>query len=544
MDFKCKKVENCFSEARTYEYELPVTGRELTLLLEGFVVKENHRFRRPVFSAQKGQVEIKGILSSNIVKINYTAGGWEEEKQQMEKWLKEQQGEILGETKSVCPKCLKGIPAWKIAREKGVYLVKNCPKHGRFEALIWEGSLESYKAWGEHAQPADVIGDAKPEEKGCPLDCGLCEKHERKGCCVLLEVTQRCNLNCPICFASAGEMAGEDISLEALGEQMDFLMEHGGPFNLQLSGGEPTMRDDLPEIIRMGKEKGFTFFQLNTNGIRLAKEAGYAKKLKQAGLSCVFLQFDSLRDSVYETLRGRRLLKEKLQAIDACKEAGLGVVLVPVLAPGVNEEDLGALVEFAKSRMPVIRGIHIQPLSYFGRCPREEKGYRITIPRILKLMEEQTNGEIKAEDFTGGNATNPYCTFQSNYLKQEDKTLKPIAHGKAREGETSAQARDAVARQWSGNCCCGTETEETESCCCCCEEQTEQFQLDTSSFDDFLRNIHENTLAISGMVFQDGYTLDLERLRRCYILESDNRYGMVPFCAYNLTSEDGRSLYR
>ena len=158
-------------------------------------------------------------------------------------------------------------------------------------------------------------------------------------------------------------------------------------------------------------------------------------------------------------------------------------------------------------------------------------------------MEEQTNGEIKAEDFTGGNATNPYCTFQSNYLKQEDETLKSMAHGKARATETSAQARDAVARQWSGSCCCEAETEETESCCCC-EEQTEQFQLDTSSFDDFLRNIHENTLAISGMVFQDGYTLDLERLRRCYILESDNRYGMVPFCAYNLTSEDGRSLYR
>ena len=111
-------------------------------------------------------------------------------------------------------------------------------------------------------QPADLIGDAKPEEKGCPLDCGLCENHERKGCCVLLEVTQRCNLNCPICFASAGETVGEDISLEALGEQMDFLMEHGGPFNLQLSGGEPTMREDLPEIIRMGKEKGFTFFSI------------------------------------------------------------------------------------------------------------------------------------------------------------------------------------------------------------------------------------------------------------------------------------------
>lgn len=540
MIFKCKKVENCFAQARTYEYELPVTGKQLIFMLEGFTVKENHKLRRPVFSAIKNQVEIKGILSSNIVKINYTAAGWEGEKIQMEKWLEEQPGEILGETRSICPKCLKVIPAWKKAGEKGVYLVKNCPAHGRFEALIWEGSLESYKSWGEHVQAADVILNVKAEEKGCPLDCGLCEKHERKGCCVLLEVTQRCNLKCPICFASAGDNVGEEISLEALKEQMDFLMEHGGPFNLQLSGGEPTMREDLPEIIRMGKEKGFSFFQLNTNGIRLSEE-GYAEKLKQAGLSCVFLQFDSLRDSVYEALRGKKLLKEKLRAIDACKKAGLGVVLVPVLVPGVNEEELGDLVAFAKSRMPVIRGIHIQPLSYFGRCPKEEKGYRITIPRILRLLEEQTSGEIKAEDFTGGNATNPYCTFQSNYLKQEDGTLKPMAHGKARETETSAQARDAVARQWSGSCC-NAETPERKGCCC--GEGNRQLQLNTTSFDEFLRGLHENTLAISGMVFQDGYTLDLERLRRCYILEADNRYGMVPFCAYNLTSEDGRSLYR
>lgn len=115
-----------------------------------------------------------------------------------------------------------------------------------------------------------------------------------------------------------------------------------------------------------------------------------------------------------------------------------------------------------------------------------------------------------------------------------------MVHGTARASATSAQAREAVARQWSG-CCCEKSKEETSGCC---GEQTGQFTMDTSSFDAFLENIHKNTLAISGMVFQDSYTLDLERLRRCYILETDSRYGMVPFCAYNLTAEDGRSLYR
>lgn len=99
---------------------------------------------------------------------------------------------------------------------------------------------------------------------------------------MILEVTKRCNMHCPVCFASAGEDREKgDIPICEIEKQYDFLMAHGGPFNIQLSGGEPTMRDDLPEIIHMGREKGFTFFQLNTNGIRLAREEEYAGKLKK-----------------------------------------------------------------------------------------------------------------------------------------------------------------------------------------------------------------------------------------------------------------------
>lgn len=92
MKFACKKTENCFAEARTYEYELPVTGEELCRLLIGWKIKENHRFRRPVFSARKGMLEIKGILAAHVVKVNYTAENWKEEKEQMEQWLEQMEG--------------------------------------------------------------------------------------------------------------------------------------------------------------------------------------------------------------------------------------------------------------------------------------------------------------------------------------------------------------------------------------------------------------------------------------------------------------------
>ena len=197
---------------------------------------------------------------------------------------------------------------------------------------------------------------------------------------MLLELTNRCNLKCPVCFASAGEREPGDLSLEEIGRQYDMLMERGGPFNIQLSGGEPTVREDLDRIIALGREKGFSFFQLNTNGLRLAQEPDYCIELRQAGLSTVFLQFDGLDEDIYVKLRGRPLRDIKLWAIDNCRRAELPVVLVPTVAPGVNDQALGDILRFALDRAPHVRGVHFQPISYFGRCGLERPEKPLTIP--------------------------------------------------------------------------------------------------------------------------------------------------------------------
>ncbi len=438
---------------------------------------------------------------------------------------------VFGSTESVCPVCLRVLPAKYCWESDGIYLNKSCPDHGSFSTLIWEGDLRSYFAWKTDNSAVEAPVDGKRAARGCPYDCGLCEEHVTKGCCVLLELTKRCNLHCPVCFASAGGGAESDLSLEEIGRQYDLLMAHGGPFNIQLSGGEPTMRDDLPAIIRLGREKGFSFFQLNTNGLRLASEPGYAESLKEAGLSTVFLQFDGLDNEVYITLRGRALLAEKEKAVEACAAAGLGVVLVPVIAAGVNEAQVGPILRYALSQMPAVRGVHFQPLSYFGRCALPRPDRPITIPRMLRLMEEQTEGLLHASDFTGGGAENPYCSFHASYLRREDGSLRSLKR-KAESGcccVSSDDSRQAVASQWSG--------------------EAEEFAqdgdlLETSSLDAFLEHARLNTFAVSGMLFQDAWNLDLKRLKRCYICEVDARYGMVPFCAYNLTDTEGRALYR
>ena len=435
----------------------------------------------------------------------------------------------IGKTMSVCPVCLSRIPAVKtVGADGNIYMEKKCWAHGSFRTLIWEGDLESYVNWsaGDSGTPVMPVR-AKEVEKGCPNDCGLCQNHEPDGCCVLLELTNRCNLRCPVCFASAGEQKPRDLTLEEIGKQYDLLMERGGPFNIQLSGGEPTMRDDLDKIIALGREKGFTFFQLNTNGIRIADERGYAEYLAEAGVSTVFLQFDGLDDEIYQTLRGAALTEKKRRAIESCKAAGLPVVLVPTVAPGVNDHALGDILRFALAHAPHVRGVHIQPISYFGRCGLEAPEKRLTIPAVLRRIEVQTEGLLKVSDFGGGGAESPYCSFHASYLRKPDGSLKALPRRRSQCCcVKSSDARDFVSRQWSGKA----------SCC--------DGDSDTSSLDAFLRQTVENTFTVSGMVFQDAYNLDLDRLRRCYICEVDTDKGMIPFCAYNLTDEKGKALYR
>lgn len=436
----------------------------------------------------------------------------------------------FGRTKSVCPVCLRVLEAQKTVGEHGIYLNKTCPEHGAFSALIWEGSIKEYFMWNGESSAIDPPVNGKEPQRGCPNDCGLCSAHLRKGCCMLLELTRRCNLECPVCYASAGK-CGDDPNIEDIERQYDFLMAHGGPFNIQLSGGEPTLREDLPEIIWLGRQKGFTFFQLNTNGIRLAAEPDYAKSLKAAGLNTVFLQFDGMSDAVYEALRGRPLLREKLAAIESCAAAGLGIVLVPVIAPGVNEEEAGGILRLAMTRMPYVRGVHFQPLSYFGRCALKRAERPVTIPRMLRLIEKQTEGMMKYADFCGGGAESPYCSFHASYMRCGDGSLRLLGRRGGSCCATSDDSRSSVAGQWSW-----------------AEGDTEAAQkksgAETASLDEFLEYARRNTFAVSGMVFQDAYDLDLERLMRCHICEVDPRHGMVPFCAYNLTDPEGLALYR
>lgn len=434
-------------------------------------------------------------------------------------------------TQSLCPVCLRKIDA-DIRLEQGTYyMVKSCPEHGTYKTVVWKGGTP-YGEWAAGTEKTPISAPQTPVEKGCPYDCSLCGEHRQRTCTALIEVTQACNLHCRFCFADAAP-CGEDPSLEQIAGLYRSIREASGTCNIQLSGGEPTLRDDLPAVVRCGKESGFPFIQVNTNGIRLAQDEKFVRELKAAGLDSVFLQFDGVDDAVYRKLRGHALFAEKVQAIENCGKYGIGVVLVPTLVPGTNTREIGKIIDFALDHIATVRGVHFQPVSYFGRVPKQPSDEdRLTLPELMEGIEEQTDGRIPARSLRPPQCENHLCSFHGSFLLKRNGTLAAISEGAGCCGgreDGADKAKNAVSRDWAGREKC----QEGSSCGC-----------GSSDWDAILGYIRSNSFCVSAMAFQDAWNIDLGRVRDCCVHVVNPQGKLIPFCMYNLTDSSGRALYR
>lgn len=458
--------------------------------------------------------------------------------------------EVVRRTYSICPRCMRRIEARHVRRGDKIYLEKTCSECGSFSTLIWSGKLDIDKWRG--GEP-----EIKPgENENCPSACGICPEHRQGTCCVLLEVTKRCNLGCPFCFAK-GEAEGADREFSDIKKDLSFIASKGAGL-VQLSGGEPTLRDDLPEIVAAAHEAGIRYVQLNTNGIRLAEDEAYVEALAAAGLSFVFMQFDGTRDKIYEWLRGRPLLDIKKRAIEVCDKYHIGVTLVPMLVPGINTDNIGDILRFAANRSPAVRGVHFQPVSFFGRTPKIPKeADRFTLDMLIDAVYEQSYGLVPEGTLLPSRCDHPLCGFHGDYIVREDRTLYPLHK---EQGDcccgvaTAEQNREFVARRWlrrdevPAPCPdCGEEDDieeddppephgEHEHCgggTCSCGEKEESMSL-----DKFAQRIKSHGFTVTAMAFQDKWNIDLERLRRCSLHVCDGER-LVPFCAYYIGAENG-----
>ena len=442
----------------------------------------------------------------------------------------------LHQTQSVCPECLRRIDAtYRLAPDGRIFLHKHCPQHGDFCTPVWRQGqgLPDFLDWVTERIPAPPRQPGHVADKGCPYDCGLCPDHAQHTCTGLIEVTQRCNMACPVCYAAAARSPSGDLTADEVLEHLRGLRAVSGACNVQFSGGEPTLCDFLPESIAAARELGFGLLQVNSNGLRLATEKGYARRLREAGLDSVYLQWDGLDDAVFRTLRGRDCLDFKREALRRCGEAGLGVVLVCTLVRGVNDGMIGDLLRWAVQQGPVVRGLHFQPAASFGRTPWAlDASPRLTLPDLMLALEQQSGGMVRARHLHAPSCEHSLCSFSAVYAR-EGQGLSAEPAGAACCGgsgsrldnaEGARRSRAFVAGHWGS-----PHPEPTAA------DAFSRF-LNTSGAD--------RRFTVSAMAFQDALSFDVERVRGCCIHIVTGPGTLVPFCAYNLTSCNGQPLYR
>ena len=379
-------------------------------------------------------------------------------------------------------------------------------------------------------------------KEGCPYDCGVCPDHKSQTILAIIDVTNRCNLRCPICFAHAGATG---YLYEPTKEEIRGILENlmanvpVYPPAIQFSGGEPTVREDLPELVQLATEMGFMHVEINSNGIRMAQNPEYCRELKKAGTSTVYLQFDGVTPEPYINARGFNLLPIKIRALENLHRAGFNsVVLVPVLIKGVNDDQVGDILRFAMERHHTVRAVNFQPVAFTGRISKgDREKRRITIPDLMRLMEEQTNGLVKGADWFPVPAANPFSRFMGHlkdikfvdfsahplcgmatYLIVEDGEIKPITHyieinkfieslengNRMIENGHKTRAKIETAAKALQNIDLG---------------MFRKHVLPILKNGDYktLSDLHHNMILVGAMHFMDPYNFDLERASRCVI---------------------------
>ena len=282
---------------------------------------------------------------------------------------------FLGQTTSLCETCLALIPAKVIAEDGRVFYLKRCADHGVQKTLIAD-DLAYWKSQRDWLKPGDrPLRPHTTTEHGCPWDCGLCPDHEQHSCLALIEINEACNLSCPVCFADSSTRRDTHRSLAEVERMLDTVVaSEGEPDLVQISGGEPTLHPQFFEILRAAKARPIRHLMINTNGLRIAREPGFAEKLAEfmPGFE-VYLQFDSLRRDALMNLRGADMRSVRTQALEALERNNISTTLVVTVKKGVNDTEIADIVRHALT-WRCVRGVTFQPIQDAGRNEGYDSG--------------------------------------------------------------------------------------------------------------------------------------------------------------------------
>jgi uncharacterized radical SAM superfamily Fe-S cluster-containing enzyme len=438
---------------------------------------------------------------------------------------------------SLCDHCLRRIEGKQVIQEGQVWLYKWCPQHGTSKVLLatdaayWRLGRETY------IKPPEMPARFNTEMAwGCPYDCGLCPEHMQHSCLTILEVTDRCNLSCPVCYASSGPHREETRDLATIEKMLDAIVANEiEPDVVQISGGEPTLHPDFFAILDAAKARPIKHLMLNTNGLRIAREPGFAERLASYAPGFeVYLQFDSFERDALMTLRGADLRLVRQQALDNLNRVGLSTTLVMVVAAGINDHEIGKVVEFAAAQ-PCVRGVTLQPIQFAGRTEGVRAAERLTLTGVRdKLLAQSV---LFVPDDVIPVPCNPdalamaYGIKTPTGLQALTRWLPPDALLAGPRStivfENDVQLKEQVFRLFSTN-----HSPESQASCLssllCCLPQVEALPaLDYS-----------RVFRVLIMAFMDAVNFDVRAMKKScvHIVQPDGR--IIPFEAFNLLYRD------
>lgn len=444
------------------------------------------------------------------------------------------------QTISLCTSCLRRIEAKLVIRDQQVWMYKWCPAHGHEKVLVstnaafWRLGREVY------VKPPEMPLRFNTEMHwGCPYDCGLCPDHMQHSCLTILEVGDYCNLRCPICYADSGPHRSAFRDLATIERMLDAIVANEGePDVVQLSGGEPTLHPELFAVLDAAKRRPIRHLMLNTNGVRIANEPGFAERL--AGYSPgfeIYLQWDSLSAQSLMRLRGVDLSGTRRRALERLNRLNLSTTLVVTLARHVNDQEVGEILEFA-AQQPCVRGITFQPVQAAGRTEQyDASSQRLTLSEVRQLILDQSS-LFAAEDIIPV-PCNPDALAMAYALKTP-AGLTPLTRYLPADAllagprntivfERDPQLKDQVFRLFSTSHGPESQARALGDLLCC---------LPAVASPDLS---YSNVFRVLIMQFIDAWNFDVRAMKKScvHIVQPDGR--LIPFEAFNLLYRDDRT---
>ena len=486
------------------------------------------------------------------------------------------------DTESLCPECRQVISARIFELNGKVWMAKTCEQHGEFRDVVFSDVQLYHKM--EEWNFGDNNGNTNPNnEQGatCPTDCGLCTLHTSHTALANLDLTNRCNLTCPVCFANANTSGYVyEPNFEQVVKMMQTLRDER-PVDarcIQFSGGEPTVYPRFLDVLRKAKEMGFTHIQAATNGIELSN-LDFARECKEAGLNTLYLQFDGVTDDIYRRVRGVPLLDLKMKVIDNCRKTGMKIVFVPTIVKGLNDHQIGDIVRVAIENIDAVSGISFQPVAFTGRINRRElEQKRFTLADLARCVSEQTGITDAQQDFfplacvtpfskltatlrgvgVPTISSHPHCSLGTYFfVDEETKEAVPITRfvdvgnmlqdmdELSRKGHKAMFKLYTKMRAWNSFKKHFHEDRAPRGLTFTKFLQTLQGLTDKKLGRDGKDGTYTyRTLLVAGMHFQDLYNYDIERAKRCVIHYTAPDGQLYPFCTYNSGPEFREKIER